>query len=758
MRKFGEFILKYRIFLISGIAALSILSILFMPELKMQVDEDTWFTQDDPTLVTWDRYLETFREAEYALVAYDSENPFARSELEYLSHLTKELETVPYVSKVNSLTSVDDIVGTEKGMEIKALIEKFALSEAEIKNIKERIENNPFIKGNLISKDYKTVEIILNLIPGNAKDRETVETIRKIIGPLKIILKRESEESGRVFHLGGMAVTTFDLTRIIEKDMNRLFFLALFLILIILYLIFRNISAVIFPALSVFLALLWTLGLKGMLHSKISPLSISLYVLILIIGIANSVHLISHFRIEVPRFKNRKDALLETYHRAGLPCFFTSFTTAIGFGSLSISPIPAVKNLGIFASFGIMTAFLLAMIIVPLSLLLIKDPYKLREPKTALKVFEWIGNFNLKYSFCIIILSVLVILAMLTGIPKINVEGSMLKYFKEGTPLRKDVEFFSKKLGGVSDIEIILRGNFDSFKNPQTLEKIDRFQKAFKAHPKISAIYSMIDYLKIINRALHEDKPEYFEIPKTREEVAQSLLLYELSGGTQIREYATLNYDTTRISLRARQMAEKEREAIIKEIKELASLMFKEFKVDITGSEEMFRKATRNIVLTQFESLGLTLILIFGLMTLIFGVRGGLASIVPNIFPLAFVFGTMGYVPFPLNIATVITAAITIGLFVDDTIHYFSHFRHEFGATGRKDLAMKEALKRVGGALFYTSLILTFGFLIFLYSDLAIFNDLGILASIAIVTALIGDIFIAPALLSKVRIFKVGDR
>jgi predicted RND superfamily exporter protein len=201
-------------------------------------------------------------------------------------------------------------------------------------------------------------------------------------------------------------------------------------------------------------------------------------------------------------------------------------------------------------------------------------------------------------------------------------------------------------------------------------------------------------------------------------------------------------------------MAGEERAALIKEIKQLARLMFKEFKLDITGFDELVRRGSSLMIFTQIQSLGLSVIIIFGMMMLVFGFRGGLATIPPNIFPIAFMFSLMGHAHFYLNLATVTIAAIALGLIIDDTIHYFSHFKYEFEISGKKETAMKEALKKVGGALCYTSLILTSGFLIFLFSETAIYMDFAILSSAAVVTALIGDLIIAPALLTRVNIFK----
>ncbi len=757
MRKFGEFILKYRILLIIAIFIITVLCFFCLPDLGMEGDETTWFSKGDPTLKTYNEFIETFVGGEFAVVAYRSDNPFIEAEITYLSHLSLVLENVPFVSEVTGLTAVDDIVGTEEGLEIKPLINGNYLSDEKISSLKQRIDLNPFYKGNLISNDYKTIGIVLSLDIPMEDEKPHSEISDEIVTALRKILHEEHEKTGRIFYVGGSIITDFEVRSIMERDIHKFFPLSMLLIAVVLFLIFRSPYSVLFPLITVFLALIWTLGLKGMLNSPITPVSTTLYTLITVIGIANSIHLISHYRIEIQRLNNRRQALLETYSKAGKPCLFTSLTTAVGFSSLSISNIPAIRDMGIFAGFGIMSAFILSMILVPVGLLLTKTSPKATNKegyKVMGNVLERIGRFNLKYPKFIIMFSLLIVLVMMVGIPKIHMEGSMMEYLKEGTRLREDAEFLDEKLGGISSTEIIIRGEQDSFKDPEVLRKIESLQNLVENYPKVSLSFSLVDYIKLINRALNNDDERYFSIPETRGAVAQSLLLYEMSGGTEIEDYVTIDYDMARVSMRTNQMNEKERKKLIENIKSYTDRNFNQFNTEITGMDNMVHKVTERIVFTQIQSLGLAFLVIIGLMLLLFGLRGGLVSILPNIFPIVFVLGLMGYARFYLNIATAIIASIAIGIVVDDTIHYFFHFRHEFRMTGDRERAMKNALQKVGKALSFTSLILALGFSIFLLSETKILVNFGILSGTAIIIALLGDLFISPVLLSKLNVFK----
>ncbi len=754
MRKFGELILKYRVLVVIAILGLTVPLLLHVSSLDIEADENTWFAKGNDTLKGYDEFKEHFASDEFVVVAYGCNDPLSESEIAYLSYLTEELETgVPYVDEAVSLTTVDDIVGTAAALEVKPLISEAPKTDEELSRLKERIDLNPFFKGNLISDEGKTIGIALRIIrSGNDPGSKTSQ---EIAADVRTVLQREHETTGRQFYFGGGPITHARVLGMLQGDMQKFFPLALLLTGAVLFFIFKGWPTVLFPLASVFLSLVWTLGLKGLVGSPMTPVSTTLFALITVIGVANSVHLISHYWIELPVLKDKRKALLATYERAGKPCLFTSLTTAIGFGSLSVSHIPAIRSLGIFAGFGIMSAFLLSMILVPLGLQLTKGRASKRvEHRVMGRILGAIGRFNLNHPKLVLTLGLSIVLAMGIGILRIHTEGSMLEYFKKGSDIRESAEFLDERLGGISSTEVVIYGKRDTFKDPEILEKIERLQELANAHPKVSSSYSIVDYLKLINRALHGDEEAYYSIPSTKKAAAQSLLLYEFSGGSGIEDYVTRDYGTARVSIRTKQLNEQEKKALLAQVEEYVAHDLTGFRVEITGWDNMTHAVTESIILTQIQSLGLSMLVITALMIILFGLKGGLVSILPNIFPIVFVLGLMGHAGFSLNMATAIIASIAIGIVVDDTIHYFSHFRYEFRKTGDKKQAMMGSLQNVGKALCFTSLILVLGFAIFLFSGSSILVDYGVLSGVAVITALLGDLFIGPVLLSKLNIFK----
>lgn len=761
MRAFGAFLLKYRVVLIVLIILVTGASGFFLPDLRMEDDEKTWFSERDELLVAYNEFKENFMGGDFAIVAFETDSVLSKGELEYLSYLTKALEEVPYVTKVMSLTSIEDIVGTAEGMEVRDLIESPSMNEEEKRRVWERMARNPLYEGNLISEDHRIVGIVLSLYIPEEDETAHSDVSKEIARTIRTVLDREGKERGREFFVGGTVITDSEIGSMMERDIAKFFPLSLLLVSITLIVMYRHFNAFFFPLLTVLISLAWTLGLMGMLKLPITPVSTSLFALITVIGIADSVHLISHYRLELPQSRNKRDALLKTYQRAGLPCLFTSITTAVGFGSLAVSTIPAIRHLGFFAGFGIMSAFFLSMILVPFGLLISRSGVRAPEKANGAvitRVLGGIGNFNARFPSLVLILGILVVAGMGAGIWKIRVEGSMLEYLKHDSVLRKDATFLDSTMCGVSSTEIIIKGEPDQFKEPEVLAKIERLQESVKEYPRVSASYSIVDYVKLINRAMNGDDDAFYAIPGSRAAVAQSLLLYEISGGSDIEDYVTIEYDMARISLRTKQMNDQQRQGLIKYSQELVDSLFAGYETEVTGMDNLIHMVTQRIISTQTRSLTIAFLVILGLMLLLFRIRGGLASILPNIFPIVFVLGLMGYGKFYLNVATSIIASIAIGIVVDDTIHFFSHFRYELGILGDREKAMKQALRRVGKALVATSVVLTLGFSIFLLSDSKILMDFGILSCAAIAMALLGDLFIGPVLLSRLRIFKAETR
>lgn len=743
MRSIGRIILRGRALFLAAIAVLTVAFGLALPQLEAREDESTWMAADNPARIEYDRYKSLFGFDRFIVVAYESDDPFLRSEIEYLSLLTVELGELPYVKDAVSLTSVDETVFTSSGSFSRQFlrVSDAPHTVAQRCELDSRIDGNPFVEDTLISGDRRTVGIVLKL-----EGSLSADIYEKVTDTLAVHLAREEDQTGRRFYYAGTPVYDAKVNETMSRDMLIFMPVTLAVSGIVLFVLFGSLRCVALPLLSVILGLVWTFGLKSLLGSPVTPVSSALVALITIIGVANSVHFISHYRLELTRSTDREKAMLDTFARAGTPCFLTSLTTAVGFGSLVVSHIPLIRHLGAFAGFGIMSAFALTMVLLPIGL----SGKVLRQDRTQTGSRMWpaLGRFVVEHSRALIVLCVILTLAISLGAFRIQVEPSMAEYLKRSSQVRQAADFFDARLSGSSGIELMLDAPSGSFENSETLRAINHLQNSIENHDRVAQTYSIVDYVKAVNHG---------SIPGTNAGVARAIDVLERADGIDLSEYyAQGTTDSLRVSIRTKQLQIDEREAIIGDIEEFASSDLQGIQLTVTGADGLVNSITVDIVQTQVYSVLIAMAVILGLMLLFFGPRGALAAILPNVLPVALLFGFLGIAGVKLNIATITVAAICIGLVVDDTIHFFAHFRRIVIKTGDRKAATQETLEEVGSALFFTSLTLVLGFTVFTLSESAFLMQFGFLASGALVVAFVADITVSPAILSAFDVFTPG--
>ena len=751
MRRVGELVLRTSIPLLIFIVAITPIFLLCLPRLELRDDESTWLLKDDPALINYHHFRDLFGNDKFVIIGYESDDPFCTSEIAYLSYLTERLGEVPHIAETASLTNAGDLRKTGGRLAITALLEERNAPKTELQRsrLENRIDSNPFAERLLISGDRKTIGILLEVEEAGLPSEIVTYNLTRT---LESILSEEHRQTARQFYLGGGAICDGKITEVIINDMQLLTPMVLSISALLLLVIFRHWACALFPLITVILSLIWTFGLKSILGSPVTPLSATLVALVTIIGVANSVHLIASYRLGVGRSSSKRTVILNTYAKAGTPCFFTSLTSAAGFGSLAISSIPAVRNLGIFASAGIMISFLLSMIIVPLGLQLVTKPNEAKKNTT--KRWESIGKFGVGNSKWIVPSALLLSLVLGLGSLNVQMEGSMLQYFREDSRIKQSADFLDEELSGTSSMELVIIGNRGSFQETEALRQIEHLQGLMENYPTVTGSLSMVDYIKLANRAIHGYDLDYSGIPEKEGEIDLILRSLKRSESSKIEEYYIEGYqDVARVSLKTSQMDQGEIDTLMKKVQGFTAENFQNYDWMVTGFDPLSWNIAMHVVRTQLQSLGLAFLVIFGLIMVLFGLRGGLASILPNMIPIAFLFGFMNYAGFRLNVATVMIASIAIGLVVDDTIHYFYHFKENFIVTGDREQAAIAALQYVGGALLFTTLILAGGFIILVFSQSAFLADFGILSALVMIVALLGDLLVGPALLSRFNLF-----
>ncbi|HNZ71689.1 MAG TPA: MMPL family transporter [Prolixibacteraceae bacterium] len=756
MKSIINFILKRRNILLIIILLLTVGFSLKLGKVEMHEDEETFISPSDSVMIKYREFQKKFETDEGVVVAFESPNLFSKSEIQYLSSLHKKLEQLPGVTEVTSLINADKVTGVADGIEINSIIDTTMLDDKLLMDAKLSIANDPMFEGVYLSSDHKVASIIVT-IPG-VFDGGTDSLNKAFYTELVALVNNEKDINNRDLHIGGDLVTDAAIGVLMDRDMAVLFPISLLFCALVLFISFRKLVTTLVPLIPVLLAIVWVLGLKGWTGIPMTPISITLFPLIMVIGLANSIHIISHYRKIRPQSPNSIEAMKETLSRVIKPSFMAAFTTAIGFGSLVVSNVIGISQMGFFAAFGIMAAYFLSFIIIP-SVLVSSNIFsneKLVEKNS--KAMDWtlhkINWLNQNHTWKIVLAFILVFVVMAMYIPRIKVEGSMASFAKEKTKLRNDIRFLDERLSGINSYELIISGEENAFKNPEILRKIDKIEMELVQNPDVLKVFGVSNLVKIINKALNSDKQEFFRVPETGQEVAQYLFLYEISGGDELSSFVNEDYSTARITIRTKQMSNEKQKVFIENLHQITSSQLGTLKTEVSGFGMLMSHINDNLIETQIESIIMALGIILALMFVMFGWKGGFLSILPNIFPIVFFLGLMGIIGIDLNMATSIIASVTIGIVVDDTIHIFFRQREEMKELDSPLQAITTSLLKIGAAMCVTSLLLVIGFGILSISASKFIADFGLLSASAIAAALLADLFISPILLEKAKLFQ----
>lgn len=732
-----------------------IITLLFATQLmKLTIDASIkgQFPQNFPATLELDALEEQFGGSEIVLLGIKAENIYTPEVLALIEQLTDAIEEFDEVDTVTSLFTVNDIVGTAEGMEVYELIEEFPETEEAIQALRTRMRKNPMLWNNVISDD-ETATAIVATITTDAKD-DSVET------RFQALVKTAREKAGDSIqlYLGGMPVTRASLATNIVGDMQRFFPAGMLLMVLLLYASFRSLRGVLLPFTVVIMSIICTFGLMGALGKPITMIGVVIPAMLIAIANDYSIHIVARYYEDVKAHletHSRQEITIKVLRRLGVPILLAGITTVIGFGSLLIHIMPPAKDLGLFASFGIILAFVFSMTYVPAWLALLPIPKVLAEGNRK----EWLGPLLNKVarfiaqhptaSKVLVGAGICLALLMAFGIPRIVVDTNPMNYYKKDYPLVVSTNLLNEKLGGATTIDIIFEGNI---KDPAVLARIEEIQTFMDTLPHIGKTMSMVDNLKQMNQAVHEEDPAYRVIPESQELVAQYLLLYSLTGDPEdFDRVVDYEYRKAHLIGRVNVSGTTDVAKTVATIEAYIAEHFADVKTpiveSITGFSVLFKELIPLVVNGQIRSLILSLAVIFFLGALTFrSWIAGIFTVYPISIAMLIVFGMMGYQGIELNITTAMLSSILIGVGVDYTIHFLYHYREEIRHYGYSPHdALRVTLTTSGKGIIYNALSVVVGFCILMLSEFLPVFFFGWLLTFSIIACLIGALTLLPA-------------
>ena len=768
-RKMGEFELKYKFVFLAILVIVTIIGFAGLKKAIVSTSQEDWFGKNDPMTIATENFEKEFGNNEYIALFVESDDVFHPEVLQMIHDLGKELHSkVPYTDEITSLTELEVSIGTEYGVDIINPFEDgIPENKQKLEEIKELILSKKSFRNKIVTDDAKETWILISMVEfPSEKEWKTKTGIDPLYESGEIALKIINDEKWKsdiyTIKAAGMPVTETEEKEYMSNEM-KIRLMSGFIVMIILLLVFlRSFRGVIIPIITIAAGIITVFGLMSWMRIKIDSMLMTLPVLLgMALSVGYSVHIINGFKDSFYKQGNRHEAVLSAIEHIGWPLFFTVITTVGSMLSFATIGIMTIKWLGFTCAAVVCAVYFYVIILIPIFMSFGKNRknvgvLKQKEKRNGNRLFYRFGELVLKFRFIFMIFFLLISIFFASGLPFIRVNIDNFEMMGLKIPYIKRLhELINTKLGSYFSYNLTITfNNEDDAKDPENLKKfeilldeIGNFELTKKANDA-TKVFSILDIIKDMYQTLNEDKVEYYKIPDDKEMVAQILLLYEMSGGTQVTDWVNHDYSVlrSRIDLILFDASElvKEFETIEKRAKEL----FPDAQLGLAGEAMQFARMHNMIVSGEVRSFLTALLVISLLMILVFAsFKTGLIGMIPNITPVIILGGIMGYFNFYLDMMTMIIMPMILGVAVDDTIHFVNNIKYEFEKCGNYKKAILNSFEYIGQTLAMTTIILTATFMMYIPSTMNVLSRVGILAGVGLMSALIADYIMTPILI-----------
>lgn len=737
----------------------SLLLIFFTAPFIFSLESDygarIWFRTSDPLIKELDALEQKFGNDETIVVALSSKDTvFSNKGFQTIRELTEKMWLLPEVVRVDSLGNYNYSSAIGDDLITEPFLENKEYSDQELEEKKKIALNDKVIAGQFVSNDGRIAVIFGQLKPnltGSPDYRKIVEENKKLMEPYE-------KENHFNFHYIGATSINDAYREVSEKDIAQMLPVDMLIMFFFLFFIFRTIEGVLIPLALVNVSIAMTLGTSSLLGLKFDNLTSAIPGILMAICMADAIHVLSTYYRSLNQGHSRPESIKLTIQKNLIPTFLTTFSTMIGFLSLTLTELIPVRNMGLLAGIGTLYAWIISIfLILPLLLYIPYRKFSLKEKVTfseekCRKYIDWIDR-NKRLILWTFSLSALAA----TWIAAQNVVNSdPVLHFSQKLKIKQDSDFMLNAFNGLGGPQIMIdSGSEDGIKNPEFLKRVEVLIDQIAEYDKVNKVTSIIDTIKHLNQKLHADNEEFYKIPDSREEIAEILLLYSmgLPQGMDLNNQMSLDNRFLKLGVMWKILDAKTSLVKLDEFYAMANKL--DLDISITGKLVLYHRMIGYIVNTFFTSISIALILIAILMIVVLrSWRLGILSLFPNIMPLTFGGAIMTLANYPIDIGTSLVLAVCLGVAVDDTIHFLSHYKVMLG----KKVDIKEALTQVmvqtSPALIFTTIVLTLCFGVFMLADFVPNINFGILCSVILTMALVIDLIYLPALLMRFNIRK----
>ena len=726
--------------------------------MRFTYTEANMLPDDHQVNTAYNTFLDTFGE-EGNLIIYGVKDSllFTPSNFKAWNTLSKELGQAP---EVDLTLSIGDLQKLKKrkdtiGFEMVPLVKDSILNEKQLTKLQyELFEKLPFYSGLIYSPDKKSVRTAVYIKKGIVNTPARKIFIEKVLIPKIAAFEKQT---GMKVHTSGMPyIRTLNSQNIID-EIGMFIGAAILVTSIIFFFFFRSYRATFISMITVIIGVLWAFGILGLLKYEITVLTALIPPLIIVIGIPNCIFLINKYQQEIKQHGNQAKSLQRVIAKVGNATLMTNVTTASGFATFILTNSQLLKEFGIVASICIIAIFLLCLLIIPIVYSFMPVPknkhLKHLNKRWINRFVDWMENKVRHNRIAIYIISIGLLCVSIIGIYNIKISGSLVEDMPKKTEFFKSIRFFEKEYKGIMPLEILIdTKRKKGVMKLATLKRMNELQEYIEEFPEFSKSLSVVDLVKYSKQAYYNGNPEYYQLPNSQE---RSFILSYAKSSAQdtnlLKSYVDSTGQFARITTFMKDTGTERFDRIEEDLKAKALKIFPQdrYTVSFTGKALLFQKGTKYLVKNLIISLSLAILLIALFMAWMFrSFRMILVSLIPNLLPLIITAGLMGFLGVPIKPSTILVFSIAFGISVDDTIHFLAKYRQELIANNWKiKKSVYAALRETGVSMFYTSIVLFFGFSVFTISSFGGTVALGALVSVTLVFAMLANLLLLPSLL-----------
>ncbi len=755
--KVAGHILRNRFLVLLCIAGITVFLGSKTKYMKFSYTEANLLPNNHQANIDYSKFLDIFgEEGNLVILGVKDSTFFTPEKFNTWNRLIASLDTLPEIEYTVSMADVQKIKADRRARKFvtEPLFKKAPSTQKEVDKIKEQLFHKLPFYDNLLYNKEGTIQTAIYI----RKDIVNTPVRKKFIFNVLIPAIAEFEKTHNIdVRVSGMPyIRTVNSQNIIDEIT---FFVlgALLVTAIIFFFFFRSFRATFITLVVVLIGVVWAFGFIGWFGYEITVLTALIPPLIIVIGVPNAVFLINKYQQEVKKHGNKAMALQRVISKVGNATLMTNLTTASGFATFVFVKSQLLREFGILASVNIISIFILALLIIPVIYSFMPLPKKKHlshlEKKWIENVVDWMEQMVRHKRITVYISTVIIIIFGIIGIYQIKVSGSLIEDMPKGMQFYKDIKFFEKEFGGIMPLEILIDTKKDKgVLRLSTLKKMEKINEVIASFPELSKPVSVVNLVKYSKQAYYKGNPKYYQLPTSQEKSH----IFAYTKNSDANSGMLTNFvDSTgryaRITTFMKDIGTEKMDIIQQRLKAVVDKEFPSdrFEVSFTGKALVFIKGTNYLINNLVISLSLAIFLISLFMAWMFrSYKMILISLLPNILPLLLTAGLMGFLGIPIKPSTILVFSIAFGISVDDTIHFLAKYRQELQANKWKiKKSVYNALRETGVSMFYTSIVLFFGFLVFTISSFGGTIALGGLVSVTLLFAMISNLILLPSLL-----------